>query len=93
MYLWLYLWLYAWFTRITLHGGPEKWQKWGRAKWVLSRFCLLGKSGHGCFCGKAPLRLIFFREIFLRFRHVYSQSMSDRFSAHVRPVVHAILFT
>ena len=19
-------------------GGPEKWQKWGRAKWVLSRF-------------------------------------------------------
>ena len=25
--------------RITLHGGPEKWQKWGRAKWVLSHFC------------------------------------------------------
>ena len=20
-------------------GGPEKWQKWGRAKRVLSRFC------------------------------------------------------
>ena len=20
-------------------GGPEKWQKWGRAKQVLSRFC------------------------------------------------------
>ena len=26
-------------TRITLHGGPEKWQKRGRAKRVLSRFC------------------------------------------------------
>ena len=25
--------------RITLHGGPEKWQKRGRAKQVLSRFC------------------------------------------------------
>ena len=22
-------------------GGPEKWQKWGRAKRVLSRFCRL----------------------------------------------------
>ena len=28
-------------------GGPEKWQKWGRAKRVLSRFCLIEKSGHG----------------------------------------------
>ena len=25
-------------------GGPEKWQKWGRAKRVLSRFCRHGKE-------------------------------------------------
>ena len=33
------MWLYAYFTRITLHGGPEKWQKRGRAKRILSCFC------------------------------------------------------
>ena len=32
-----------------------------------------------------------FREIFFEFRLVYSQSMSDRFSAHVRPVIHVTL--
>ena len=26
-------------------GGPEKWQKRGRAKWVLSRFCSSCKKG------------------------------------------------
>ena len=31
------------FTCITLHGGPEKWQKWGKAKWVLSCFCRMKK--------------------------------------------------
>ena len=30
-------------------GGPEKWQKWGRAKRVLSRFCRIVKRGHGSF--------------------------------------------
>ena len=71
-------------------GGPEKWQKQGRAKRVLSHFCLVVKNGHGYF-GKAPLSLNLFWEIFLEFRLVYSQSMSDRFSAHVRPVIHVIL--
>ena len=33
----------------------------------------------------------FFREIFFhQFRHIYSQSISDRFSAHVRPVLRVI---
>ena len=32
-----------------------------------------------------------FQEIFFEFRLVYSQSMSDRFSAHVRPVIHITL--
>ena len=30
-------------------GGPEKWQKWGRAKRLLSHFYLVEKSGHGHF--------------------------------------------
>ena len=37
-------------------GGPEKWQKQGRAKWVLSHFCLVVKKGHGHF-GLALLSL------------------------------------
>ena len=61
--------------------GPEKWQKWGRAKRDLSRFCLVVKKGHGHF-GIAPLSLNLFQEIFFEFHLVYSQSMSDRFSAH-----------
>ena len=32
-----------------------------------------------------------FLEIFFEFHLVYSQSMSDRFSAHVRPVIHVTL--
>ena len=51
------------------------------------------KSGHGHLFGKAPLSLNLFLEIFFQFRHVYSQSMSDRFSAHVRPVIHVIILT
>ena len=43
------MWLYAYSTRITLHGGPEKWQKWGRAKRVLSRFCRHEKGVFGHF--------------------------------------------
>ena len=37
-------------------GGPEKWQKQGRAKWVLSHFCRLVKKRHGQF-RIAPLSL------------------------------------
>ena len=38
-------------------GGPEKWQKWGRAKRVLSRFCRHVKDSLGHFCKVAPLSL------------------------------------
>ena len=37
-------------------GGPEKWQKWGRAKRVLSRFCHVVRKCHGHF-RIAPLSL------------------------------------
>ena len=70
-------------------GGPEKWQKRGRAKRVLSRFCRLVTMSRDYF-RIAPLSLKYFREIFFEFRLIYSQSISDRFSAHVRPVVHII---
>ena len=73
-------------------GGPEKWQKWGRAKRVLSRFCReednILKNVYANLRKRAPLSFIIFREIFFcLFRHFYSQSISDRFSAHVRPVI------
>ena len=51
------IWLYAYFTRITLHGGPAKWQKRGRAKWVLSCFCRHGEESLGHFHKVAPLSL------------------------------------
>ena len=70
-------------------GGPEKWQKRGRAKRVLSRFCRLVRKSRDYF-RIAPLSLKCFREIFFEFRLIYSQSISDRFSAHVRPVIHVI---
>ena len=38
------MWLYAYFTHITLHGRPEKWQKQGGVKRVLSHFCHSGKE-------------------------------------------------
>ena len=68
-------------------GGPEKWQKRGRAKRVLSRFCrLIIKSRH--ILERSTFKFEVFREIFcFVFRLVYSQSISDRFSAHVRPVI------
>ena len=37
-------------------GGPKKWQKQGRAKWVLSCFCHVIKKSHGNF-RTAPLSL------------------------------------
>ena len=82
------IWLYVYFMRITLHGGPGKWQKRGRAKRVLSRFCRPVKEVLVIWKSSA-FKLNLFREIFFcYFRLVYSQSMSDRFSAHVRPVIH-----
>ena len=54
------MWLYAYSTHITLHGGPEKWQKRGRAKRVLSRFCRHGKGNFGDLRKVAPLSLIGF---------------------------------
>ena len=44
-------------THITLHGGPEKWQKWGRARWVLSRFWCVNSE---MFCSflKSTFKLI-----------------------------------
>ena len=42
---------------------------------------------------RAPLSFIIFREIFFYyFRRFYSQSTSDRFSAHVRPVIHVVFY-
>ena len=71
-------------------GGPEKWQKQGRAKRVLSRFCRVVRKSHGPFrIGTFKFEL--FQEIFLEFCLIYLQSMSDRFSAHVRPVIHVTL--
>ena len=72
----------------NLAWGPEKWQKWGRAKQVLSRFCREEDNFYGNLRKRAPLSFILFREIFFYYvRHFYSQSISDRFSAHVRPVI------
>ena len=45
-------------------GWPEKWQKQGRAKWVLSRFCHVIKKGHGHF-RIAPLSFNCFRRFSL----------------------------
>ena len=56
-------------------------------------FCFPEKSGHGRFW-KSTFKVDFcFGRFSFKFRNVYSHSMSDRFSAHVRPVVHVILFT
>ena len=38
-------------------GGPEKWQKWGRAKRVLSHFCRHEKENIGNLRRIAPLSL------------------------------------
>ena len=76
-------------------GGPEKWQKRGRAKRVLSRFVVRRIIFESCddLRKRAPLSFIIFREIFFyHFRRFYSQSISDRFSAHVRPVIHVVFY-
>ena len=74
------IWLYAWFTHITLHGGAEKWQKRGRAKWVLSRFCRLIIRSHGHFWKVAPLSL----RCFGRFSVLFPPCL---FTVHFRPVL------
>ena len=70
-------------TRITLHGGPKKWQKRGRPLRVLLRFCFLNFSVLINFedCFYVPLSTSFsFREFFLFFRLFL-------FTVHVRPVL------
>ena len=67
--------------RITLHGGgPEKWQKRGRAKWVLSHFCRQGKGNFGDWKKVAPLSLIDFGSFSLLIPPCL-------FTVHVRPVL------
>ena len=66
--------------RITLHGGPEKWQKWGRAKRVLSHFCRHVKRSLGHFWKVAPLSL----NCFGRFSILIPPCL---FTVHVRPVL------
>ena len=44
-------------------GGPEKWQKWGRAKRVLSRFCRHVKESWS-FLESSTFKSELFREIF-----------------------------
>ena len=88
MWVYLYLlyagltciWLYTYFTHITLHGGPEKWQKWGRAKWVLSHFCCHVKRSIGNFRRVAPLSM----NCFGRFSVLIPPYL---FTVHVRPVL------
>ena len=73
-------------------GGPEKMAKNGGEP---NGFCLvfavrriMFEIFYGNVRRRAPLSFIIFREIFFcSFRHFYSQSISDRFSAHVRPVI------
>ena len=50
------------FTRITLHGGPENWQKRGRAKWVLSHFCHIKENS--CLFWNSTFKFELFQEIF-----------------------------
>ena len=71
-------------------GGPEKWQKQGRAKRVLSRFCHVVRKSRGHFV-LAPLSLNCFGRFSLNSTLFYSQSMSDQFSDHVRLVIHFTL--
>ena len=56
--------LYAYSTLITLHGGPEKWQKRGRAKWVLSRFCHHRKGVFGHFEESSTFKSDWLQEFF-----------------------------
>ena len=71
-------------------GGLKNGKNGGEPNGFCLIFVSLQRVAMGVF-GKAPLSLNLFREIFFEFHHVYSQSMSDRLSAHVRPVVHVII--
>ena len=73
-------------------GGLKNGKKRGRAKRVLSCFCRIIKERH-CQFRIAPLSFELFQEIFCDFRLVYSQSISDWFSAHIRPVIHVDILT
>ena len=61
-------------------GGPEKWQKQGRAKRVLSRFCCHVRKSHGHFWKIAPLSL----NCFGRFSILIPPCL---FTVHIRPVL------
>ena len=63
-----------------MEGGPERCQKWGRAKQVLSRFCRHGKGNFGDLRKVAPLSLIGFRSFSLLI-------LPCLFTVHVRPVL------
>ena len=66
-------------TRITLHGGPEKWQKWGRAKRVLSRFCRVKERS--CSFWNSTFKFVqLLREIFFLIPPCL-------FTVHIRPVL------
>ena len=64
-------------TRITLHGGPKKWQKRGRAKRVLSRFCHIKKNS--CSFWNSTFKFQLFQEIFYLI-------LPCLFTVHIRPV-------
>ena len=53
-------------------------------------FCHVVRKSHGHF-RISTFKFELCREIFFEFHLVNSQSMSDRFSAHVRPVMHITL--
>ena len=61
-------------------GGPEKWQKWGRAKRVLFHFCCHGKGNFGDLWKVALLSLIGFGSFCLLI-------LPCLFTVHVRPVL------
>ena len=67
-------------THKTLHGGPKKWQKQGRAKWVLSHFCRVKERS--CSFWNSTFKFQLFQEIFALFIHspyqTGSQPMSGR---------------
>ena len=73
------IWLYAYLHAYNLTwGGPEKWQKRGRAKWVLSRFCHIKEV---CSFSRSTLKLVqLFREIFFLIPPCL-------FTVHIRPVL------
>ena len=72
-------------THITLHGGPEKWQKRGRAKRVLSHFCHVYKNvmfifeEHLYACPSVPGDSLFNSTLFIHSPYqTGSQPMSGR---------------